>query len=117
MDRSFGEEGLPNITPADLKRRLDAGDAGQSLQLLDVREPWEFERARIEGSVLTPMSVIAEEGMPEPDGERDTVVICHHGVRSAHIVRLLGSAGFERVLNLEGGLDSYSAADPEVPRY
>lgn len=88
--------------------------------MLDVREPWEFELSRIEGSALAPMSVLAEEGVPEPDArfeDRETVVICHHGVRSAHVVRLLRQAGFERVMNLEGGLDAYSGVDPEVPRY
>lgn len=87
------------------------------MRLLDVREPWEFERARIEGSTLVPLSVISEEGMPAPEDDRDTVVICHHGVRSAHIVRLLTGAGFERVMNLDGGLDAYAAVDRDVPRY
>lgn len=81
-----------------------------------MREPWEFELSRIEGSTPAPMSGLAEEGVPDP-GDRETVVICHHGVRSAHVVRLLRSAGFERVKNLEGGLDAYSGVDPGIPRY
>lgn len=118
------QETLPNITPPDLKRRLDDARSGGSQDerplLLDVREPWEFEISRIEGSTLVPMSVLAEEGMPDPDAGsegRETVVICHHGVRSAHVVRLLRQAGFERVMNLEGGLDAYAGVDPEVSRY
>jgi rhodanese-related sulfurtransferase len=63
------------------------------------------------------MSVLAEEGVPAPEEGLDTVVICHHGVRSAHIVRLLADAGFGRVMNLEGGLDAYAAVDGDVPRY
>lgn len=109
-------EDLPNITPSELKRRLDSSEPGERPLLLDVREPWEYERSRIEGSTLAPLSVLAEKGVPDP-GDRETVVICHHGVRSAHVARLLLSAGFERVLNLEGGLDAYAGVDPEVPRY
>ncbi|CAN5154704.1 rhodanese-like domain-containing protein [soil metagenome] len=105
---------MPSVTPRELKRRLDSGER---IQLLDVREPWEFERSRIEGSIPAPMSGLAENGVPEPDEDRETVVVCHHGVRSAQVVRLLLRAGFERVSNLDGGLDAYSGADPEVPRY
>lgn len=82
-----------------------------------MREPWEFERSRIEGSVLAPMSVLAQEGVPAPEEGGETVVVCHHGVRSAHVVRLLRRAGFERVANLEGGLDAYAGVDPDIPRY
>lgn len=82
-----------------------------------MREAWEFERSRIEGSIPAPMSGLAENGVPEPEEGRETVVICHHGVRSAHVVRLLRRAGFERVANLDGGLDAYSGVDPNVPRY
>ena len=102
-----------SVFPEELKRRLDAGER---VQLLDVREEWEFALARIEGSNLAPMSELAQR-MPHIDPERDTVVICHHGVRSAHVVRLLQQAGFDRVANLEGGLDAYSGVDPEIPLY
>lgn len=107
-------ESLPSIKPPELKRRLESGEGPR---LLDVREPWEFELSRIEGSYLAPMSVLAEEGVPEPESGREMVVICHHGVRSAHVVRLLQGAGFDQVMNLEGGLDAYAGVDPEVPRY
>ena len=107
---------LPQVTPPELKRRLDSAGPGGRPLLLDVREPWEYERSRIEGSTLVPMSALAEEGVPDP-GDRETVVICHHGVRSAHVVRLLRQAGFKRVMNLAGGLDAYADVDPGVPRY
>lgn len=51
------------------------------------------------------------------DPEAETVVICHHGVRSAYVARFLSRSGFGNVLNLRGGLDAYSDADPSVPRY
>ena len=102
-----------SITPSQLKARLDAGD---HLELLDVREPWEFELARIEGSKLIPMGDLAER-LSELDPARETVVICHHGNRSAYVAHALQRAGFARVLNLEGGVDAYSEVDAFVPRY
>ena len=105
--------GYENITPAELKRRLDAGDG---LVLLDVREDWEYQAARIEGSTLIPMGEMPERVL-ELDPAAETVVICHHGNRSAYVTRALQRFGFENVLNLEGGLDAYSREDPSVPRY
>ena len=102
-----------NIPPRALKSRLDAGERPV---LLDVREPWEFELARIEGSVLIPMSQL-EGRFAELDPDAETVVICHHGHRSSHVTRALQGAGFEQVSNLEGGLDAYSSVDEAVPRY
>lgn len=110
---AYGQPEYASITARELKRRLDSGER---VQLLDVRERWEFELARIEGSTLAPMSELARE-TPEISPDRETVVICHHGVRSAHVIRLLQSAGFEGLSNLEGGLDAYAEVDPEIPRY
>ncbi len=101
------------ITPDELKSRLEAGERPL---LLDVREPWEYETARIEGSRLVPMSEL-EARFSELDVGAETVVICHHGTRSAFITQLLDRVGFDKVLNLEGGLDAYSDVDPSVPRY
>ena len=109
MDTSAYE----NITPRGLKSRLDAGERPV---LLDVREPWEFELARIEGSKLIPMSRL-EERFAELDPDAETVVICHHGNRSAYVAQALRRAGFENVLNLDGGLDAYSSVDESIPRY
>ncbi len=84
--------------------------------LLDVREPWEFALARIEGSRLIPMGELPDR-FSELDPAAETVVICHHGARSAYVARALGDAGFANVLDLEGGLDAYSQIDDSVPRY
>ena len=102
-----------NITPRELKARLDAGDRPV---LLDVREPWEWALARIEGSTLVPLSELPNR-VRELDPPAETVAICQHGVRSAHLTRSLERSGFANVLNLEGGLDAYSDVDPSVPRY
>jgi rhodanese-related sulfurtransferase len=102
-----------NISAGGLKGRLDAGERPV---LLDVREPWEFELASIEGSKLIPMSQL-EGRFTELDPDAETVVICHHGNRSSYVTQALQRAGFEKVLNLEGGLDDYSSVDESVPRY
>jgi rhodanese-related sulfurtransferase len=102
-----------SITPEELKTRLHAGDYPE---LLDVREPWEFDLARIEGSRLIPMGELSER-VSELDPAAETVVICHHGARSAYVARALAQAGFTQVFNLEGGLDAYSDVDGSVPRY
>ena len=106
-------ERVQSITPSELKERLDAGE---HLELLDVREPWEYELARIEGSRLIPMGEISER-VGELDPGAETVVICHHGSRSAYVTLALRQAGFAKVLNLEGGLDAYADVDGSVPRY
>ena len=101
------------ITASRLKARLEAGDRPV---LLDVREPWEYELARIEGSRLIPMPELGER-FTELDPAAETVVICHHGNRSSYVTQALEGAGFEKVLNLEGGLDAYSFVDESVPPY
>ena len=110
MDRTPGHG---SITPGELKAKLDAGERPE---LLDVREPWEFDLARIEGSRLIPMGELSER-VAELDPAAETVVICHHGNRSAYVARALGQAGFAKALNLEGGLDAYAGVDESVPRY
>ncbi|HEX5849278.1 MAG TPA: rhodanese-like domain-containing protein [Rubrobacter sp.] len=104
---------IQNISAGQLKERLDAGDEPV---VLDVRERWEFDLARIEGSRLIPISELGER-VTELDPAAETVVVCHHGSRSAYVTRALQRAGFESVSNLEGGLDAYSFADESVPRY
>ena len=84
--------------------------------MLDVRERWEFDLARIEGSRLIPMGEVSER-VSELDPAAETVVICHHGARSVYVTRALQQAGFARALNLEGGLDAYSFVDASIPRY
>ncbi len=101
------------IRPRELKRRLDDGDRPQ---LLDVREPWEFALARIEGSTLIPLAQLPDR-VSELDPAAETVVVCHHGARSAYAARALDQTGFARVLNLEGGLDAYADLDESMLRY
>ena len=106
-------ERIQSITPRELKEQLDAGNRPE---LLDVREQWEFDLARIEGSRLIPMGELSERGR-ELEPATETVVICHHGSRSAYVTHALQQAGFAKVLNLEGGVDAYADVDDSVPRY
>jgi rhodanese-related sulfurtransferase len=85
--------------------------------LLDVREPWEWERARIEGSQHVPMREVPAR-LEEIDPEREVVAICHHGGRSQQVAMFLEKNGFSKVHNLQGGVDAWSrTVDPAVPLY
>jgi rhodanese-related sulfurtransferase len=85
--------------------------------LLDVREPWEFEICHIAGARLVPMGVLAER-MSELDPAAETVVVCHHGIRSARVGAYLESRGFRNVVNLEGGVAAWAEqVDPDMPAY
>lgn len=113
MAPAAGSEGI-DITVQEVKKMLDRGD---SVKILDVRNPQEFEICRIEGSTLIPISELSER-LSELDPKEFYVVHCHHGPRSTRAVGLLQEAGFDRVKNLEGGIDSWSLEiDPEVRRY
>jgi rhodanese-related sulfurtransferase len=107
-------DSLQSLTPAELKKRLDAGEP---LVLLDVREPKEIAIACIAEAVSIPLGELPAR-THELDPERTTVCICHHGIRSAHAVQALMRVGFPRALNLSGGIDRWSRdVDPSVPRY
>ncbi len=107
------EPDYKNVAPRELKEKLDRGEEPI---LLDVREPWEFSLARVEGSKLIPMAKMFDH-LPDLDPHAETVVICHHGARSAYVTRILDRSGFGAAFNLEGGLDAYSSVDESVPRY
>lgn len=84
---------------------------------IDVREPWEHQLASVPEARLIPMGEIAGR-LDELEPERTTVVMCHHGNRSATVARFLEQHGFRNVVNLEGGIDGWSEqVDAEVPRY
>lgn len=108
------DDGAFEVSPRGLKRMLDARE---DVLVLDVRNPDEFELARIEGSRLLPLPMLPDR-LPELDPAKRTVVLCHTGIRSAHAVHFLQRQGFAHVRNLSGGIDAWSAeVDPSVPRY
>jgi adenylyltransferase/sulfurtransferase len=105
---------VPEITPAELVERLGRGEP---ISLLDVREPREWEIARIPGARLAPLSRLAEE-MARLDPSREIVAFCRSGVRSQTAGLKLRAAGFARVSSLAGGILRYAAeVDPSIPRY
>lgn len=102
------------ITPRELKDRLDKGD---KLFILDVREPWEYSMAKIEGSVLIPLGTLPQS-LDKLDRNAEIVAHCHLGMRSADAVGFLLQQGFTNVKNLVGGIDAWSIqVDSTVPRY
>jgi adenylyltransferase/sulfurtransferase len=111
-----GDASLPEVQAAAVKA---ARDAGEDFLLLDVRQPEEFETARIEGAVLIPLGEL-EARLAELAGwrQRRIVVTCHHGMRSQTAAKLLRQSGFARVESLAGGIEAWSlTVDPGVPRY
>jgi sulfur-carrier protein adenylyltransferase/sulfurtransferase len=103
------------ITPRELAARLSGGD--DSFDLIDVREPYEWAIARIDGARLIPLGQVPKS-LSSLDKTREIVVMCRSGVRSADAVRFMQSQGFARVRNLAGGILRWSSdVDPRVPRY
>jgi adenylyltransferase/sulfurtransferase len=109
------ENSLEEITATQLKQRLDEG---RDLQIIDVREPSEYEIARMPGTKLIPLGQVVTR-LNEIDPSRETVVHCKGGVRSAKAIEALKKAGYPgRLLNLRGGITAWSNdVDPSVPKY
>jgi len=107
---------VAEISASELQRALARGD---ELLLLDVREPHEFEKARIAGSKLLPLGQLPARLAELADWKQRRVVAhCHKGGRSAKACVQLRDAGFANVANLSGGIDAWSiTVDPDVPRY
>lgn len=107
---------IPQIHPAELKRKLDAGEP---VYLVDVRNHDEHAYCRLPESLLVPLPELpgrVEEVQP-PAGAL-VVVYCHHGVRSLGGAAILGRAGVENVASLAGGIEAWALLiDPRVPRY
>lgn len=112
-DAALDENELPELGVAELKKRIDAGNAPQ---LLDVRERWEYSICNL-GGQLIPLREL-EARAQELHREKETVVYCHHGVRSHSAVELLRRLGFTRVRNLAGGIDAWARTiDRSMVRY
>jgi rhodanese-related sulfurtransferase len=112
------ETTLPlEIVPQEVRRRLEAGE---KLALVDVREPGEFQLARIDGAELIPMRAVPAE-LSRLDAQADEtplIVFCHHGVRSLNVVYWLREQGVDACQSMAGGIDRWSLEiDPLVPRY
>ena len=107
------ESSLQEITPEEVKRRLDAGER---MFILDVREPYEYQICNI-GGTLIPLGQLASR-VNELEPSQEIIVHCKSGARSAKAVTVLRDAGFRNVKNLRGGILAWSEkVDPNVPRY
>lgn len=105
---------MRKFRPAEL---ADYIQSGHTPVLLDVRELWEWNLCRLPGAVLIPMHELPSR-IEELNKNAETVVICHHGVRSYHAARYLETSGFDNVINLSGGVAAWAdEVDPAMPRY
>jgi rhodanese-related sulfurtransferase len=102
------------ISPTEAARLLAARQA----RLIDVREPWEFTAAHIEGSVLMPMGDVPSRAKQELDPDERLVILCHHGQRSLNVTAWLRNQGFDQAQSMCGGIDAWAVhVDPGVGRY
>lgn len=107
------------IRQMNVRELSEALSSGEQLWLLDVRQPWEHELARLPDHALVPLHELPDrlDEVTPPEGAL-VVCYCHHGVRSLSAAAILQNAGFARVASLAGGIDAWSALiDPGVPRY
>jgi molybdopterin/thiamine biosynthesis adenylyltransferase/rhodanese-related sulfurtransferase/molybdopterin converting factor small subunit len=110
-----GEAGLEEITPVELKQRIDRG---QDVRIIDVREPHEYAIGRIPGATLIPLGEVVRRA-GELDPAREVVLHCKSGTRSKKAIAALREAGYTgRLVNLKGGITGWSKdVDPRVPQY
>ncbi|BCL34094.1 rhodanese-like domain-containing protein [Nostoc sp. MS1] len=110
---------ITQISVNELAERLANKEA--NIQFIDVREPQELAIAQIDGFVNLPLSEYAQWSEQVPamfDPQAETLVLCHHGVRSAQMCQWLVSQGFTNVKNIAGGIDAYSVrVDASIPQY
>lgn len=113
------DSSAPDISVQALAQKL--GTEPDAVQLIDVREPWEVATAAIAGFVNLPLSEFANwetQIHQHFEADKETLVLCHHGIRSAQMCQWLRGQGFTQVRNIMGGIDAYSLqVDPAVPRY
>jgi len=113
LEEKAVKNGIPQLTVKELKRRMDAGE---DVQLIDVREPFEYQIAQI-GGKLIPQNDVPNR-LAEIDREREVIVQCKSGGRSQRVAEFLQQAGYPRVVNLAGGITAWSdEIDPRVPKY
>jgi len=102
------------VAPSEVKQSLDRGE---KVLFVDVREPWEHQLCRIEGSQLIPLGQIAAN-LPTFENAESVVVFCHSGRRSLDAAAWLRSQGVPSARSMAGGIDRWSREiDPSVPRY
>ena len=103
------------ISPEEVRQLRERQE---EFTLLDVREPWEHQTARIEGAKLMPVGDVPARAHQELDPDEHIVVVCHHGVRSLNVANWLRQQGFEQAQSMRGGIDQWARrVDAKVPVY
>lgn len=103
------------ITPEELKALLEQG---VDVVVVDVREPWEVQTARMSHHKHIPMGEIPARSGGELDRNKRIVLVCHHGVRSMNVTAWLRQQGFDKAQSLRGGIDRWARQiDPKIPVY
>ncbi|CAC5342743.1 MULTISPECIES: rhodanese-like domain-containing protein [Planktothrix] len=120
MSEQFFTQAIPEISVKQLENLLKTVPE-TDLQLIDVREPQEIEMAKIEGFINYPLSQYSawsDQILVQLDPHQETLILCHHGMRSAQMCQWLIQKGFTQVKNINGGIDAYSVlVDSQIPRY
>jgi len=105
---------IQQMTVQELQQRLEQD---KPPLIIDVREPWEIQLCSLPDTVQIPMGAITQR-LDELDPDRETVVLCHHGIRSQHVAVYLQRAGFTQLHNLRGGINAWARElDPHMETY
>jgi rhodanese-related sulfurtransferase len=110
---------LPGVNQISVGQLHEMRQRGESIYLVDVRQPWEHELVHLPDDVLVPLDRLADHAdeIAPPDGAL-IVTYCHHGIRSLNAAAILQQLGYARVASLQGGIDAWSQrVDPSLPRY
>ncbi|CAI9106253.1 OLC1v1005368C2 [Oldenlandia corymbosa var. corymbosa] len=112
---------LEDVQSTELHKRMQDPSFFEEAQLIDVREPDEVAKASIPGFKVLPLRQFGDWGPQVPqmfDPQKDTYILCHHGMRSLQVAKWLQTQGFRKVFNVAGGIHDYAVkADPSVPLY
>jgi adenylyltransferase/sulfurtransferase len=106
--------GVPEISAKEFKSLLD--NNGKSLNIIDVREPYEFDISRIQGAKLIPLGTLMDH-VNELDSSKEYIIHCRSGARSAKAIQQLQKLGFRKLKNLAGGINAFADLDPRIPKY
>ncbi len=108
---------MKSLNPNELKQWMDEK---KDIQIIDVREKWEFDICNIPGTILSPLGLLQSNppDVQSLDKSKTLVVYCHHGRRSAMGCNILASMGFKDLYNLTGGIDEYATVvEPQMEKY
>lgn len=119
MAHQFFSQPIPQISVQQLATRM--AESPEGLQLIDVRETQEVAIAHLDGFENLPLSEFAQwsdQILTRLDPDAETLVLCHHGSRSAQMCQWLAKQGFTNVKNVAGGIEAYSIlVDRSIPQY